>query len=115
MTRRSNPNNSIEEDRDIDQLERTLRRLSRERMNQGGEAIPNRQQQPPDQERRANDPPIQPEVGADQPAPAGAVPQPDPNAPGVAEQPQPPPNQPQSPPVFQNNGLLMLSQVLPNS
>ncbi|CAA7044565.1 unnamed protein product [Microthlaspi erraticum] len=74
-------------------------------MNQGGEAIPNRQQQPPDHEERANKPHVQPEGGADQPAAAGAVPQPDQNAPGAANQPQQPSNQPQPPPAFHNNGL----------
>ncbi|CAA7037729.1 unnamed protein product [Microthlaspi erraticum] len=73
-------------------------------MNQGGEAAPNRQQQPPDQEERADNPPIPQKAGANQPAPAGAAPQSNQNAHGAAEQPQPPHNQPQPPLVFQNDG-----------
>ncbi|CAA7018649.1 unnamed protein product [Microthlaspi erraticum] len=64
-------------------------------MNQGGEGAPNRQQQPSDQEERADNPHI--------PQESGAAPQPNPNAPGAAEQPQPSHNQPQQPPVLQNN------------
>ncbi|CAA7051445.1 unnamed protein product [Microthlaspi erraticum] len=102
MTRRSNPNTTIEEDLDIDQLERTLRRLRRERMNPGGEGAPNRPNNPPDQERRANDPPNPAEARADQPAPARDVPPPNPNAPDAAEPLQPPLNPPRPPPAFAN-------------
>ncbi|CAA7030366.1 unnamed protein product [Microthlaspi erraticum] len=102
MTRRSNPNTTIEEDLDIDQLERTLRRLRRERMNPGGEGAPNRPHNPPDQERRANDPPNPAEARADQPAPARDVPPPNPNAPDAAEPLQPPLNPPRPPPAFAN-------------
>ncbi|CAA7023194.1 unnamed protein product [Microthlaspi erraticum] len=45
-------------------------------MNPGGEGAPNRPHNPPDQERRANDPPNPAEARADQPAPARDVPPP---------------------------------------
>ncbi|CAA7045415.1 unnamed protein product [Microthlaspi erraticum] len=71
-------------------------------MNPGGEGAPNRPHNPPDQERRANDPPNPAEARADQPAPARDVPPPNPNAPDAAEPLQPPLNPPRPPPAFAN-------------
>ncbi|CAA7039402.1 unnamed protein product [Microthlaspi erraticum] len=74
---RSNPNNTIEEDLDIDQLER---------INQAGDAaVQGGQQRASVQEEQPNNTHIP--QGADHPAHGGAVPQPNQNTPGAVDQP----------------------------